>query len=144
MTAPAHPANEARPSRYETQEEADKAFDKIEYLTINGRRLTVEWAQGDRKTRMVPAEMTVTEEEALRDTGLGMAGTTATATVTAQETAAIVTAADLDLALPLPAVAIALSLGTGIPDATETEDEQVLCSPAVEGGECVFKSGPCE
>ncbi|KAJ3069893.1 hypothetical protein HDU98_007061 [Podochytrium sp. JEL0797] len=36
--------------QYATQEEADKAFDKIEYLTINGRRLTVEWAQGDRKT----------------------------------------------------------------------------------------------
>ncbi|KAJ3135364.1 hypothetical protein HK100_002855 [Physocladia obscura] len=32
------------------KDEADKAFDKIEYLTINGRRLTVEWAQGDRKT----------------------------------------------------------------------------------------------
>ncbi|KAJ3294602.1 Serine/arginine-rich splicing factor 12 [Rhizoclosmatium sp. JEL0117] len=36
--------------QYATQEEADKAFEKIEYLTINGRRLTVEWAQGDRKT----------------------------------------------------------------------------------------------
>ncbi|KAJ3006753.1 UNVERIFIED_CONTAM: Serine/arginine-rich splicing factor 10 [Siphonaria sp. JEL0065] len=36
--------------QYASQEEADKAFDKIEYLTINGRRLTVEWAQGDRKT----------------------------------------------------------------------------------------------
>ncbi|KAJ3009630.1 UNVERIFIED_CONTAM: Arginine/serine-rich splicing factor scl25a transcript I [Siphonaria sp. JEL0065] len=36
--------------QYASQEEADKAFDKIEYLTINGRRLTVEWAQGDRKS----------------------------------------------------------------------------------------------
>ncbi|KAJ3380155.1 hypothetical protein HDU84_006148 [Entophlyctis sp. JEL0112] len=40
--------------RYSSQEEATKAYDKIEYLTINGRRLTVEWAQGDRKT---PNEM---------------------------------------------------------------------------------------
>ncbi|TPX63777.1 hypothetical protein CcCBS67573_g08587 [Chytriomyces confervae] len=36
--------------QYESQAEADTAYDKIEYLTINGRRLTVEWASGDRKT----------------------------------------------------------------------------------------------
>ncbi|KAI8813218.1 hypothetical protein BJ742DRAFT_789446 [Cladochytrium replicatum] len=33
---------------------AEKAFEKIEYLTINNRKLTVEWAKGERQA---PAQM---------------------------------------------------------------------------------------
>ncbi|TPX67671.1 hypothetical protein SpCBS45565_g03651 [Spizellomyces sp. 'palustris'] len=40
--------------QYATQEEADRAFSKIEYITINGRTVTIEWAAGRRKT---PIEM---------------------------------------------------------------------------------------
>ncbi|KAJ3177126.1 Serine/arginine-rich splicing factor 10 [Geranomyces variabilis] len=40
--------------QFATQEEADEAFRKIEYITINGRTLTIEWAAGRRKT---PVEM---------------------------------------------------------------------------------------
>ncbi|KAI8850557.1 hypothetical protein BC829DRAFT_389028, partial [Chytridium lagenaria] len=36
--------------QFAEQDEADRAFRRIEYLTINGKRLTVEWAAGARKT----------------------------------------------------------------------------------------------
>ncbi|KAI9011399.1 hypothetical protein BC832DRAFT_341453 [Gaertneriomyces semiglobifer] len=36
--------------QYSTQEEADRAFQKIEYIHIHGRKLSVEWAAGRRKT----------------------------------------------------------------------------------------------
>ncbi|KAI9105484.1 hypothetical protein DFS34DRAFT_599626 [Phlyctochytrium arcticum] len=40
--------------QYATQDEADRAFSKIEYITIGGKTVTVEWAAGRRKT---PGEM---------------------------------------------------------------------------------------
>ncbi|KAJ3049687.1 hypothetical protein HK097_009352 [Rhizophlyctis rosea] len=35
--------------QYETQEEADLAYNKIEYITVNGEDLKLEWASGSRK-----------------------------------------------------------------------------------------------
>ncbi|KAJ3099333.1 Serine/arginine-rich splicing factor 12 [Phlyctochytrium planicorne] len=36
--------------QYHEQAEADRAYQRIEYLTINGKQLKVEWAAGNRKT----------------------------------------------------------------------------------------------
>ncbi|KAJ3187562.1 Suppressor of the cold-sensitive snRNP biogenesis mutant brr1-1 [Irineochytrium annulatum] len=46
---------------YADQEQADKAYSKIEYVTINGKKLTVEWAAGSRKNAGVHDRPTETD-----------------------------------------------------------------------------------
>ncbi|KAJ3034566.1 hypothetical protein HDV00_004929 [Rhizophlyctis rosea] len=45
--------------QYETQQEAELAFEKIEYITVNGEDLKLEWAAGNRKR---PEQMRARDE----------------------------------------------------------------------------------
>ncbi|TPX57238.1 hypothetical protein CcCBS67573_g09275 [Chytriomyces confervae] len=110
--------------QYESQAEADTAYDKIEYLTINGRRLTVEWASGDRKSICV-IKTARAQVEAIAAVVAGAAEGVSkdidhvTVVARAPEAVREIAVGGPDLA-PHLVDAIDLTRGTEIPDGTET------------------------
>ncbi|KAJ3018720.1 Serine/arginine-rich splicing factor 12 [Thoreauomyces humboldtii] len=120
--------------QFETQEQADKAFARIEYITINGRTLTIEWAAGKRKT---PGEMrNPIAVAAGRPVVITLQTSTGLGTVaTAAALERLLVTADVPALGRAPA-AVPLTVGSAArdvdPDPALVPDPPLLAAPAVE------------